>query len=71
MSMINDILSDVSTLTSSEKLQIVDKILISISPLNKGVDITWGNEAEERRIAKERGDILTIDAKDLFSRYQK
>ena len=71
MSMINDILSDVSTLTSNEKLQIVDKILTSISPVNKGVDITWGNEAEERLTAKDNGDILTIDEKDLFSRYQK
>lgn len=71
MSIINDILSDVSTLTSREKLQLIDKILTSISPNNKGVNIVWGNEAEERRIAKERGDILTVDAKDLFSRYQK
>ena len=71
MSMINNILSDVSTLTSSEKLQLVDKILISLSPNNKGVDIVWGNEAEERLTAKDNGDISTIDEKDLFSRYQK
>lgn len=71
MSMINDILSDVSRLTSNEKLQLVDKILTSISPVNKGVDIVWGKEAEERLTAKESGDILTVDAKDLFSKYQK
>ena len=71
MSMINDILSEVSTLTSSEKLQIVDKILTSISPNNKGVNVVWGKEAEERLVAKDNGDILTIDEKDLFSKYQK
>ncbi len=71
MSMINDILSDVSSLTSTEKLQLVDGILTSISPVNKGVNTVWGNEAEERLTAKDNGDILTIDEKDLFSRYQK
>ena len=71
MSIINDILSDVSSLSSKQKLQLVDKILASITPVNKGVNTTWGNEAEERLSAKNNGDILTIDEKDLFSRYEK
>ena len=71
MSIINELLSEVSMLTAKQKLELVDKILASITPVNKGVNTTWGKEAEERLIAKNNGDILTIDEKDLFSKYQK
>lgn len=71
MSMINNILSDVSSLTSSEKLQLVDKILASIQPTNIGVETIWGNEAEERISAYNKGHVSAVDEKDVFTEYEK
>ncbi len=69
MSKLNSILSDIATLSDTEKLQIVDKVLTSLHPVNKGVDAAWAQEAEERVNAFNEGNISTVDEKEIFEKY--
>jgi len=63
------ILSDIFMLSDTEKLQIVDKVLASLHPVNKGVDAAWAQEAEERVNAFTKGNIETIETKEIFEKY--
>ena len=69
--MTDKILVDVLALNSTDKLQLVDKILISLNPVNKGVEATWEEEAEERVTAHKHGHVAAIDAHEVFSKYDK
>ena len=71
MSRINDIFSEVSLLNDTEKLQLVDKILISLNPANKGVETIWNDEVEERITAYGQGRVPTADEQDVLKKYSK
>jgi len=71
MSIIDEIFSKVSLLSAKEKLELVDKILISLQPVNSGVDAVWDEEAKERVIAHKEGHVPTIDEETLLKKYAK
>ena len=71
MSIIEKIFSEVSLLNSTEKLQLVDKILTSLNPVNQGVDKVWEEEAEERITAYGEGRVSTIDEQSVLTKYSK
>lgn len=71
MSVIDKIFSEVLLLNDTEKLQLVDKILISLNPVNKGVDTIWEEEAEERITAYKEGRVPSIDAQDVLKKYSE
>jgi hypothetical protein len=69
MPTLDEIYTDVLALKTKEKLILVDKILTSIYPSNKGVETLWGNEAEERVMAYNQENISAKDANDVFTKY--
>jgi hypothetical protein len=71
MSAIDKIFSEVSLLNSTEKLQLVDKILTSLQPTNHGVETIWAEEAEERIEAYGQGRVPAIDEQDVLKKYSK
>jgi len=71
MSIIDKIFSETSFLNDKEKLQLVDKILISLNPVNNGVDAVWEEEAEERIAAYSEGRVSTIDEQNVLKKYSK
>ena len=71
MSVVEEIFLDVSPLKSFDKLQLVDKILTSLNPIDKNIENIWANEAEDRLEAYDKGLISTVSAKDVFAKYQK
>ena len=71
MSVIDKIFSETSFLNDKEKLQLVDKILISLNPVNNGVDAVWEEEAEERIAAYSEGRVSTIDEQNVLKKYSK
>ena len=71
MSIIDEIFSKVSLLSAKEKLELVDKILISLQPVNSGVDAVWDEEAQERVLAHKEGRVSTIDEETLLKKYAK
>jgi len=71
MSTLDEIFADVSPLKPTDKLILIDKILASIHPTNIGVETIWGNEAEERISAYNKGHVAAVDEKDVFTEYEK
>ena len=71
MSTIDKIFAEVSFLNSTEKLQLIDKILASLHPTNIGVETIWGNEAEERITAYNKEHVAAVDEHDVFTKYDK
>jgi len=50
------------------KTKIVDKILNSISPINKSIDDLWIQEANQRKNQIESGDVKLIDGDEVFKK---
>ena len=71
MSVVEEIFLDVSPLKSLDKLQLVEKILSSLNPIDKDIENIWKNEAEDRLEAYDKGLLSTVDAKDVFAKYTK
>ncbi len=71
MSVVEEIFLDVSPLKSLDKLQLVEKILSSLNPIDKNIENMWANEAEDRLEAYDKGLLSTVSAKDVFEKYQK
>jgi hypothetical protein len=68
---IDKLLSEALIGESTEKLQLIDKLLASVYPVSKGVEVLWSNEAEERIESYENGNIPTIDEETTFAKYKK
>ncbi len=68
---IEQILAEISPLKPLEKLQLIEKILISLNQPNKTIEEIWANEAESRIKAYENGEISIVDEKTVFSKYRK
>jgi len=71
MSVIEEIFLEVSPLKSLDKLQLVEKILTSLNPIDKKIESIWADEAEARLDAYDKGLLSTVCAKDVFAKYQK
>lgn len=71
MSSINKVLVEALALESTEKLELIDKLLASFYPVSKGVEILWSNEAEERISTYENGTLPTIDLETTFAKYKR
>jgi len=71
MSVVEEIFLDVSSLKSLDKLQLVEKILTSLNPIDRNIETIWATEAEDRLEAYDQGLLSTVSAKDVFEKYQK
>jgi len=67
---VEQIFNEISPMKPIEKIKLVDKILSSINQHHDNIDKTWSDEAEARIIAYDSGDIITINQKDVFSKYK-
>ena len=66
------ILQDALSLPPTERVALVEHLLASLdSPVREHIDGLWGQEAEDRVEAFERGEIPTIAAKDVFDEIAK
>ncbi len=66
------ILQDALSLPPTERVALVERLLASLdSPVREHIDALWGQEAEDRLEAFERGEIPTIAAKDVFDEIGK
>ena len=71
MSVIEEIFLEVSPLKSLDKLQLVEKILTSLNPIDKKIETIWADEIEARLDAYDKGLLSTVSARDVFAKYQK
>jgi len=71
MSVVEEIFLEVSPLKLLDKLQLVEKILTSLNPIDKKIEAIWADEVEARLDAYDKGLLSTVSAKDVFAKYQK
>ena len=71
MSNIDKLLAEALVDESTEKLQLIDKLLASVYPISKGVEVLWSNESEERIDSYLNGNIPTIDEETTFAKYKR
>jgi hypothetical protein len=71
MSVVEEIFLDVSPLKSLDKLQLVDKILASLTLIDKEIEGVWAKEVEDRVEAYDKGLLSVVDEKEVFLKYQK
>ncbi len=64
------VLADALKLSTAEKVELVEQILASLYPVNRGVDASWSQEAEERVKAHKRGSIFAISEEEIFQKYE-
>jgi putative addiction module component (TIGR02574 family) len=66
------ILKDALSLPATERIALVERLLASLdAPAREQIDVLWGQEAEDRLDAFERGEIPTIAAQDVFDEIGK
>ena len=59
---------EIDTLPIDLKTQIVDKILNSISPINKSIDDLWIQEANHRKNEIESNNIKLVKGDEVFKK---
>jgi len=66
------VLKEALSLPPAERAEIAERLLSSLDPPSqKGMDELWGEEAEDRLDAFDRGEIKAIPAKQVFDRMGK
>lgn len=68
----SQILQEALSLPPTERVALVERLLASLdAPVREHIDVLWGQEAEDRLEAFERGEIPTMAAKDVFDEISK
>jgi putative addiction module component (TIGR02574 family) len=68
----SQILQEALSLPPTERVALVERLLASLdAPVREHIDVLWGQEAEDRLKAFERGEIPTMAAKDVFDEISK
>lgn len=61
----------VDSLPIDMKLELIDRLLKSISPTNKDVEEAWKDEVERRIDEVERGEVKLIPGEEVFARMRE
>ncbi len=60
------LLSMVDTLPTDIKTQLIEKLLRSLNPTQKGIDALWAEEAERRVDEIRKGKVKTVPGEKVF-----
>jgi len=71
MSSLDKIIADILPLNTNDKLILIDTILASLYPRNKGVEKLWEEESHERIEAYREGRVMALDEDDVVQKYHK
>ena len=67
-----EVLKEALSLPPAERAEIAERLLSSLDPPSQEeMDELWGNEAEDRLDAFDRGEIEAIPAKQVFEQVDK
>ncbi len=57
----NEVLKEALALRPAEKVELIDKLLLSLDKPDKDIDELWAREAESRIDAYDQGKIKAVD----------
>ncbi|MAZ66138.1 MAG: hypothetical protein CMF25_03420 [Kangiellaceae bacterium] len=66
-----DVIESALSLSTVERVELVELLLKSLDAPNKSIDAVWAEESEFRVDAYEAGEIKTVSSEQVFSKYQK
>ncbi len=64
------IFKEASTLSPSEKAQLIDKLISTLDKPDKEIDELWAKEAEDRIDAYDQGEIKAISLEKVLQKYR-
>lgn len=67
----NTILNQALKLSSSDRADVVEKLISSLDTPDPTIDSIWAKEADSRVEAFERGEIESLSAEKVFDKYRK
>jgi len=70
MAVAANLLKDVLSLDAPSRAELVDELLDSLDQPDKAIDALWGEEAESRIDAYDRGEIKAVSAHEVMARYK-
>ena len=70
MSVSEEILKEALNLTPEKKVELIEKLLISLDNPDKKFDLLWAKEAEARIDAYEQGKIRTLTIEEVLEKYK-
>lgn len=71
MSNIEKIVADALLLQTEEKIELIEKLLVSFYPLSEGLEKLWSDESEERIESYENGHLPILEQEETFAKYKK
>ena len=70
MSVSEEILKEALNLTPEKRVELIEKLLISLDNPDKKLDLLWAKEAEARIDAYEQGKIRTLAIEEVLEKYK-
>ena len=70
MATADKIFKEASTLSPSEKAQLIDKLIATLDKSDKEIDKLWAKEAEDRIDAYDQGKIKAISLETILQKYR-
>jgi putative addiction module component (TIGR02574 family) len=64
------IFKEASSLSPSEKAQLIDKLISTLDKSDKEIDELWAKEAEDRIDAYDQGKIKAISLEEVLQKYR-
>ena len=68
---IDELLSEIESLPIDMKTELIDKLISSIHPSQKEIDVLWAEEAEKRVDEIKSGRVQTIPGEQILSEVKK
>ena len=66
----DQILKEALNLTPEKRVELIEKLLISLDKPDKELDELWAEEAESRIDAYERGEIKPLTIQEVIEKYK-
>lgn len=66
----NEVLKEALALRPAEKVELIDKLLLSLDKPDKDIDELWAREAESRIDAYDQGKIKAVDLETVLKKYK-
>jgi len=70
MAVAANLLKDALSLDAPSRAELVDELLDSLDQPDKVIDALWGEEAESRIDAYDRGEIKSVSVHEVMARYK-
>lgn len=70
--MTNKVFDEALSLPADERVDLVEKLLVSLNlPIQPEIDRLWADEAERRLAQIDRGEVELIPAEDVFAKIRR